>query len=152
MKNEQSSGGKKVITVFLGLIIAANLATSYTISRNRILSVGPMPLPTNRSLWNITTTTTTTLPPPPIVVDEAVIREINSLRPRGESWAYQEAYWDAINDFRIILKLKKGTFSRGPTYPRNTMTPEFQTCFCYNSTYAKKIESILRNVTRNISG
>jgi len=78
-----------------------------------------------------------------------MIRELNQLRPRGEAWAYQAAYQDALQDVKIILGLKTGQYSTAPVYPRNTMTPELKTCYCYNQTYADFLRPYIGNLTRD---
>jgi hypothetical protein len=78
-----------------------------------------------------------------------MIRELNQLRPRGEAWAYQAAYQDALQDVKIILGLKTGQYSTAPVYPRGMMTPELKTCYCYNQTYADFLRPYIGNLTRD---
>jgi hypothetical protein len=128
--------------IVLGLILTLlTTANAYTISRNRTLRVGNAPPPSN--------TSTTTTMQPIIILDQETIRELNNLRPRGEAWAYQAAYQDALKDVRIVLGLKTGAYSTAPAYPRNVMAPEFQTCYCYNKTYADFIKPYLGNLTQD---
>jgi hypothetical protein len=121
-----------IIMIYLGTLYAVD---AYTISRNRVLTP---PLPSK-----VTTSTT--------LVSVEWQTRINGLKPKGESYAYQSGYQDALKDVRQALGVGGGSFSGKPSYMPiyfNQMMPEFKTCFCYNASYAAALSPVLGNLSR----
>jgi len=132
---------KYIMIILLGLFLLT-FVSAYTISRSRVI-YRPMP-----AIPDQYTTTTTTIPDKYLSSSE-LYWQLGRLKPRGENWAYQAGYQDAVRDFRELIGYPSG-FSLKPSYKEyySKEYPSNDTCFCYNKTYAVNVSLWLKNMTR----